>query len=163
MPRPPAGVFHVPTAAPPAALLISHVVQGRGKEAVVIVHNPTVEARMGATKWDRDITAQYCVTCMFATEEQAIWFIITFDTARPTPTLLYFYQSRRNTIAFVSPMDTQAPRRPKSKSWGGVASISNSACLPSKLRDELLGPDFMVQQIGNIHLGLQHLSSSRNL
>ncbi|KAJ7803192.1 hypothetical protein B0H14DRAFT_2613642 [Mycena olivaceomarginata] len=44
-------------------------------------------------------------------------------------------------------------RRPKSnfsQSWGGVATISNSARVPSKLRKDLCGPDFMVQQIGDI-------------
>ncbi|KAJ7841791.1 hypothetical protein B0H14DRAFT_2586683 [Mycena olivaceomarginata] len=44
-------------------------------------------------------------------------------------------------------------RRPKAnlgKSWGGVATISNTARVPSKLREDLSGPDFMVHQIGNI-------------
>lgn len=44
-------------------------------------------------------------------------------------------------------------RRPKSnfgQSWGGVATITNTARVPSKLRNELCGPDFMVHQNGNI-------------
>ncbi|KAJ7794057.1 hypothetical protein B0H13DRAFT_2393505 [Mycena leptocephala] len=44
-------------------------------------------------------------------------------------------------------------RRPKAnlgKSWGGVATISNTARVPSKLREDLSGPDFMAHQIGNI-------------
>jgi ribonuclease HI/exonuclease III len=46
-------------------------------------------------------------------------------------------------------------RRPKSdfaKSWGGVATVSNSARVPSRLREDLSGPDFMAMQVGDIIL-----------
>ncbi|KAJ7938960.1 hypothetical protein B0H13DRAFT_1851136 [Mycena leptocephala] len=45
---------------------------------------------------------------------------------------------------------TRRPKSDFSKSWGVVAAISNSTRVPNKLREDLSGPNFTVQQVGNI-------------